>query len=717
MREGSWGGMALRLAAVGLAYYAFARLGLLIPYVGTHVSLVWLPTGIAVAAFLRWGQAMLPAVYLAALAANLAIGGPAWMAAGVAGGNTLGTWLSARLLQRWGFEPSLVRRKDLALYLLAVAAGMLVTASNGTAWRWAAGLLPGPLWTPAWLTWWTGDAVGALLGGVPLVALSRGTWQEAFAGRAAAINLGLLAAVAVCGGVVFSPAVRPGSALTVPLLVLPLFLSALLAMRSGALAASIAVLLLSLAAASGTAQGSGPFAGSDGHAGLLALWSYLTALACTGLLIWVLAAELLSSRRQLEALFVHASDGVLMIDHDERVRAVNPVAAALLNLDARAAVGRALADLPQGRGTLLSGWLARHRAAPSPGGEDLSFPQQDGPPRIVEPSAARFQDASGRWHTNLVLRDVSARRDAEARLQRREHRLRAITDNMPALICYLDRELRFRFVNATYRDWFGVDPAAMIGMPMQDFVAPGQVQARETLMRQTLRDAQRLSFELEVQIHGQPRHLRSLYVPDRGDDGQVQGLFVLTMDITESKNNEDKLSRMASYDHLTGLLNRHAFEAQLTEALAASARSGSALALLFLDIDHFKRINDQRGHAAGDAVLREFAQRLQAAVRGSDTVGRLAGDEFVILLEQVRGVEQAERVAAKVCAAMTAPFSIDGAPVAVRASVGVAWADGTQPVTVESLLATADAALYEAKHAGRDTYRLRRTGHPGDGAP
>lgn len=702
---GAW---LLKLVAVGLLYYAGARLGLLIPYVGTHVSLVWLPTGVALAAFLRLGSLAWPAVFVAALAVNLQLGSSGWAAAGIATGNTLGPWVASRLLRHWSFDTGLVRRRDLVVFLGAVSLGMLVTATNGTAWLYLDGLLPAGELPPAWLTWWFGDAVGALLGGVPLVALNRRTWRTTFGSRDGVVNSGLLLAVLAMGGLTFSRWVAPGSAWLFPLLAVPFFLSALLALRSGALAASLAVLLLSAAAAWGTAQGVGPFAGHDGHAGLLALWSYITAQACCSLLVWGLAADLLSSRRQLDALFVHADEGILVVDARGALQAVNPAAARLLGVDARALAGQPLASLPHGNGATLAGCLQALADDGQQPPQDLLLQPSSGAARAIELQISRFRDAVGQRRAHLVLRDVSARRDAEARLQRSEHSLRAITNNMPALICYLDRGLRFRFVNATYRDWFGLEPASMLGMHVDDFTTPGHGDARRAHMELSMQDGERLSYEFEVALGGRVRHLRSLYVPDRGPGGEVQGLYALTMDITEMKVIEAELSRMVRFDHLTGLLNRHPFEHRLEEAALSLRRGAGALALLFIDVDRFKAINDTHGHAAGDAVLKEFALRLQKAVRSSDAVARLAGDEFVVLLERVRGPEQAEAVAAKVCAEMQAPFMIGGDPLVVSASVGVAWCDGAHLHSAGQMMATADAALYESKRSGRNTFRLHR---------
>lgn len=147
------------------------------------------------------------------------------------------------------------------------------------------------------------------------------------------------------------------------------------------------------------------------------------------------------------------------------------------------------------------------------------------------------------------------------------------------------------------------------------------------------------------------------------------------------------------------------FNERLTDALARSHRSGKPLALLFLDVDKFKLINDTLGHAAGDEVLRLFGQRLQSCVRETDTVARLAGDEFVVILEQLHTPAEPQFIARKIIATINRSFELQEGLWDVSTSIGIAFhAEGSaQPA---ALLAAADRALYEAKAGGRNTYRL-----------
>jgi len=172
---------------------------------------------------------------------------------------------------------------------------------------------------------------------------------------------------------------------------------------------------------------------------------------------------------------------------------------------------------------------------------------------------------------------------------------------------------------------------------------------------------------------------------------------------------EHELATQARTDALTGIANRRLFEEVFALALGRAARLGHWVGLAYLDIDHFKAINDSAGHAAGDAVLIEFARRLREAVRVTDTVARLAGDEFVVLFDSNDPTRAPEALACKILACMRAPFVIDGASLAVSASVGIALC-GAGAGTMDSLLGAADQALYQAKQSGRNTWAVRRLG-------
>lgn len=180
-------------------------------------------------------------------------------------------------------------------------------------------------------------------------------------------------------------------------------------------------------------------------------------------------------------------------------------------------------------------------------------------------------------------------------------------------------------------------------------------------------------------------------------------------DITERKRAELKIAKLATHDDLTGLANRKLFRDQIHQALGRSQRYGESFAILLLDLDRFKDINDTRGHPAGDAVLRETAHRLSSCVRQEDTVARLGGDEFVILQVGTRTDGEAAQLAERIIETMRVPFRIDGDPVALATSIGIALAprDGAD---YDQIIKKADEALYRAKDAGGNLFCFHGSG-------
>lgn len=305
----------------------------------------------------------------------------------------------------------------------------------------------------------------------------------------------------------------------------------------------------------------------------------------------------------------------------------------------------------------------------------------------------------------LMTFNITALKKAELRQAESEMRLRTITDNLPALITYIDRDEKITFANATYREWLGVEPTTILGHHLSDVAGSELYLSRKPMIQRALA-GERVEFEAQTRTKDAQRITRVSYVPDTGPDGITRGIFSLSLDISALKAVERKLIDLARVDTLTGLANRLAFNEFLPGAIARAQRTESALAVLFLDIDHFKTINDTLGHATGDGVLMEYARRLLASVRNTDTVARLAGDEFVVVLENLHAREAAAAIAQKIVDQVGGTaFDIDGQGLRVTTSIGVAFQPASEaPATASELLARADAALYRAKSAGRNTF-------------
>jgi len=303
-----------------------------------------------------------------------------------------------------------------------------------------------------------------------------------------------------------------------------------------------------------------------------------------------------------------------------------------------------------------------------------------------------------------TFQDITERKAVEQATLDSRRRLRTLADNLPALIALIDNEQRYRFLNAHIGRVFKIDPAAALGLTMREVRGEAVYALLEPHVLAALRGETR-TFTFVHAVEGRNLHYQSNYVPDIDAAGQVNGFYAMTFDITELKETQRQLELLARVDTLTGLPNRRQFDERLAEAVGRSRRPEGYLALMFLDVDHFKAINDSFGHAAGDEVLREVARRLKATVRTTDIVARLGGDEFVILLEGVADASELGRLGDKVVACIRSPFEVFGTVLDVTTSVGVARCEDRSHAAPE-LLSRADGALYLAKQQGRDRFVL-----------
>ncbi len=196
-----------------------------------------------------------------------------------------------------------------------------------------------------------------------------------------------------------------------------------------------------------------------------------------------------------------------------------------------------------------------------------------------------------------------------------------------------------------------------------------------------------------------PIEIKASVIKDEG--GMPSGLVILLRDITERRNHEEELRRLAIHDTLTQLPNRLLFFDRLNLALSHARRHGHRLAILMLDLDYFKKVNDTYGHFIGDQLLKEAGQRLVAAIRSTDTVARFGGDEFVLLLPEIQSEAAAAQIAQRILEVIRTPFEINQIPLLITVSIGIALfpQDGQDP---ESLITNADLALYAAKDRGRN---------------
>lgn len=292
-----------------------------------------------------------------------------------------------------------------------------------------------------------------------------------------------------------------------------------------------------------------------------------------------------------------------------------------------------------------------------------------------------------------VGRDISERKRAEQALRDSVHQLRVFADNVPAMTTSWDLGMHCSFANKAFAEFFGLPIDGIVGLHARDvFGEQGYAEAAPHFASALK------GYPVTYQRTHGSRHLEDRLLPDIGENGKLQGCFAVTTDITRHKRAEEHSRNLAHHDSLTGLPNRLLFDDRLAQAISDATLTRSTFALLFLDLDKFKPVNDALGHAAGDELLKGVAARISLHVRGRDTVARVGGDEFTVILKDIRARADAEAVAAKISAALMTPFPL-GSPltyVEIGTSVGIAiYPEDAR--NADDLMSLADAAMYRSK--------------------
>jgi diguanylate cyclase (GGDEF)-like protein/PAS domain S-box-containing protein len=302
--------------------------------------------------------------------------------------------------------------------------------------------------------------------------------------------------------------------------------------------------------------------------------------------------------------------------------------------------------------------------------------------------------------------EIAQRLNRERELTESKNRLRAITDNIPALICHVDANEEYIFVNHFHASWYGVAEDEVRGRQVKDVVGHVTYQQIEPYIRQVL---QGVAVSYDIELPGYSRHgkggvLHTTLIPC--DDGG-RGYYGLSTDISEIKELQAQLEFEANHDSLTGLPNRRAFQQSLIYAARQQEKADKDIALLFLDIDNFKAYNDTYGHEFGDLILKFFGHTLRDNLRSQDVVARLAGDEFTVLLGHLVNTESdVSRICISLMNALRSVERVADVPVSLSASIGVAVGRARQPLLPDTLMARADAAMYRAKQSGKGRYYL-----------
>ncbi len=298
----------------------------------------------------------------------------------------------------------------------------------------------------------------------------------------------------------------------------------------------------------------------------------------------------------------------------------------------------------------------------------------------------------------VLINDITPRREAELALRQSEERLSKFMDASVEGIVFHENGI-ITDANLPLQRLVGYSLAELLGRKTLDFIAPDQVPRAMAMVAQRAE----LSYESAL-VHRDGSRIPVEFIVRMAERGGQSLRMVIVRDLRAALAQRAHIQHLAHHDPLTNLLNRHAFMERLAEHMAGSRSREQQGALLFIDLDHFKRVNDSLGHVAGDLLLQTLAQRLTAQLRSSDLVARFGGDEFVALLPGALQPSQVEDVAGKLLAALAEPVLLEGRPISVTPSVGIALYP-QHAGNAADLVKHADAAMYQAKRQGRATHR------------
>jgi diguanylate cyclase (GGDEF)-like protein/PAS domain S-box-containing protein len=335
---------------------------------------------------------------------------------------------------------------------------------------------------------------------------------------------------------------------------------------------------------------------------------------------------------------------------------------------------------------------------------------KDGRTVALETSGAPIFDKEGVFQGYRgISRDITDRKHAEEALRESEATLRGFFNANAVHMSVIELDVDdfiYRMPNKRLADFFGMSIDELSGKRGSDLgISRDFIGYWLEVLRYCQECRETTSFEYEFPHLGQHYWFQASISPVYDSSSARPRFSFAAVDVTERKQAEQEVEQLAYFDTLTGLPNRALLKDRLHQALAQSLREGWLMAILFLDIDRFKWINDTLGHAAGDKLLKAVAERLQSRTRATDTVARLGGDEFVLLLSAVKHEQDISHTAEGIMAVLATPFQLEGQEIFISASIGIAIcpADGRDE---GSLLRNADTAMYVAKESGRNTFRF-----------
>ncbi|MEH2045392.1 GGDEF domain-containing response regulator [Nostoc sp.] len=326
----------------------------------------------------------------------------------------------------------------------------------------------------------------------------------------------------------------------------------------------------------------------------------------------------------------------------------------------------------------------------------------------IDDSVAPIKDENGNiTGAVLVFQDITERNQILEALARRQQEFKALVENAPDIISRFNPQLRYVYVNPAIEKVTGISAETFIGKTNAELNLPEEFyRICDRKLGQVFQTKQETEFECSLAIACETKHYHTRLVPELASDGSVYFVLSIARNITALKLAEAQLIHDAFHDILTGLPNRALFMERLERALMLTKRRANyTFAVLFLDLDRFKVVNDSLGHMIGDQLLTALARRLENCLRSGDTVARLGGDEFTILLDDLQNANDVISVVERIHQALTSAFQLSGYEVFTTVSIGIALNKGSYNLP-EELLRDADIAMYRAKALGKARHEI-----------
>jgi diguanylate cyclase (GGDEF)-like protein/PAS domain S-box-containing protein len=421
-----------------------------------------------------------------------------------------------------------------------------------------------------------------------------------------------------------------------------------------------------------------------------------------------------SKDAQLHAIFYAMRDAVISASPDRKIQYVNPAVEEIFGYPPSELIGQSAAVF-YARIEDFEKNSARYNMNAGDDSEpyEMSYRRKDGSTFTGEARGAAVRDPNGQIQGFMVtVRDITQRKELRERLFLEKEKWFVTLGSIGDAVIVTDLGTRVEYLNSIAESLTGWTLAEAIGKPVReafDIINENTRMPVESPVEKSLFTGTIVGLENHTVLRsrsGKEYAIEDSAAPIRSRNGQVIGCVVVFRDVTQKRNLLDQVTHQANHDALTSLPNRYLFQDRLVQMFTQARRLSQAVALIYLDIDHFKKINDSAGHPFGDLVLKEASRRIRSAVRESDTVARLGGDEFAIVaIGDLASADHAAHMAQKILDVMAQPFLIEDLELRLTASMGVAIfpEDGDDATT---LIRNADIALYQAKEKGRNNIQF-----------